>query len=177
MAAVSTESTPACPYVIGDDGIARWPREHAEAWIGLLESHKRLTRELEAELVAEHGLTLSSLEVLGRLAAAQGRALGLSALAAETGLSLSRVSRILDGLEARALVERRSSPEDGRAKTAWLTDLGLDLLRAAQTSHFEAVQKRFFDQLGPGEVAVLAAVFGRFAPGGALERVPTSGPE
>ena len=46
-----------------------WTQHEADAWIGLLETHKQLTRALDAELEARHGLTLSSLEVLGRLAA------------------------------------------------------------------------------------------------------------
>jgi DNA-binding MarR family transcriptional regulator len=164
MATGATETSSACPYVVGDDGLARWSATHAQAWIGLLESHKRLTRELEAEVAAEHGLSLSSLELLGRLAAADHRVQGLSALAARAGLSLSRVSRIMDGLEARGLVRRRPSASDGRAKEAWLTDAGLELLRAAQATHFTGVQRRFFDRLTADEVSTLAAIFGRLVP-------------
>src|SRR4051812_13108799 len=43
-------------------GLVQWTDTHAAAWIGLLETHKHLTRELEAELEAEHGLSISSLE-------------------------------------------------------------------------------------------------------------------
>src|SRR5438874_13551929 len=97
MATESDKTTPACGYVLGDDGLATWSDTHADAWIGLLETHKRLTRALDAELEAEHGLTISALEALGRLAAAPGRRLRLSALASERGLSLSRLPRVLDG--------------------------------------------------------------------------------
>ncbi len=67
----------------------------------MLETHKRLTRELESELEAEYGLSLSGVELLGRLAAAEGRMLRLTELAGQAGLSVSRVSRITDMLEAR----------------------------------------------------------------------------
>src|SRR3954470_15328890 len=154
----------ACSYVVGDDGLATWTDTHKDAWIGLLETHKRLTRALEAELEAEHGVSLSGLECLGRLAAADQRAMRLSALAAATGLSLSRVSRIIDTLEGRKLVERQSCADDARAVEAHLTDAGLELVRAGQASHFSAVQERFFAQLSPEEIATLAAVFGRFVP-------------
>jgi DNA-binding MarR family transcriptional regulator len=153
-----------CAYVLGDDGLATWSDVHADAWIGLLETHKRLTRALEAEMEAEHGLALSGVEVLGRLAAAEQRRLRLSALAAECGLSLSRVSRIIDALEARRLVERHSSALDARAVEAHLTDAGLDLARRAQATHFASVQERFFGQLSADEIATLADVFRRFAP-------------
>jgi DNA-binding MarR family transcriptional regulator len=153
-----------CAYVVGDDGLSRWSDEHADAWIGLLETHRRLTRTLEAELEAAHGLGLSDVEALGRLAAAPERRLRISDLAAQCGLSLSRVSRIVDVLERRGLVRRRPSPSDARAVDAHLTDAGLALAREAQATHFASVQRRFFDELSDDEVATLAAVFGRFAP-------------
>ena len=158
------ESEADCAYVVGDDGLSRWSDTHRDAWIGLLETHKRLTRALDAELEAAYGLSLSALELLGRLAAADDRTLRLTQLAEETGLSLSRVSRIVDALEERKLVERRRCEEDARARNAWLTKGGLELLREAQAKHFEGVQERFFDQLEPGQVRALAAVFARFAP-------------
>src|SRR3954463_2904295 len=104
--------TKACSYVVGDDGLATWTDTHKDAWIGMLETHKRLTRALDAELEAEHGLTLSGVECLGRLAASDGRAMRLTALANATGLSLSRISRIVDTLEARKLVRRESCSDD-----------------------------------------------------------------
>ena len=157
-----TEST--CAFVVGDDGLASWSDVHADAWIGLLETHKRLTRALEAELEAAHGLSLSGLELLGRLAAAPQRRRRLSALANESGLSLSRVSRLVDLLEARELVQRRPCSDDARAVEAHLTTAGLSLTREAQASHFSSVSERFFAELGPDELRVLAEVFGRFAP-------------
>jgi DNA-binding MarR family transcriptional regulator len=159
----NTEST-SCAYVLGDDGLATWSDTHADAWIGLLETHKRLTRALDAELEAEHGLTLSTLECLGRLAAADGRALRLTALAAATGLSLSRISRVIDTLEGRGFVERRACDSDARAVEAHLTQSGLELVRRAQASHFASVHRRFFEHLSYDEIETLAAVFSRFAP-------------
>jgi DNA-binding MarR family transcriptional regulator len=162
--ATPKEQIPSSAYVVGDDGISRWSDDSARAWIGLLETHKRLTRELDAELEAQHGLSLSALECLGRIAATDDNRMRLSALATETGLSLSRVSRIVDSLEDRGLVERHPCPGDGRAINAHLTDAGLTLAREAQSAHFAAVQERFFNQLSAEEVATLSAVFARFAP-------------
>jgi len=160
--AKKTDTT--CAYVLGDDGLATWSDTHADAWIGMLETHKRLTRALDAELEVEFGLTLSGTEVLGRLAAANGHTLKLSALAAETALSLSRISRIVDTLEARGLVERHQGMLDRRSVEAHITDAGVDLVRSAQGAHFAAVQERFFDQLSRDEIETLAKVFARFAP-------------
>jgi DNA-binding MarR family transcriptional regulator len=157
-------ATSTSSYLVGDDGVATWSDRHAEAWIGLLETHKQITRRLDAELEAGYGLSLSGLEVLARLAAAEDRCLRLSALALQTGLSLSRISRIAGVLHTRGLIAREPCPEDARAVEAHLTSDGLTLMRTAQQSHFASVQRVFFDQLQAGELEVLAGVFGRFSP-------------
>jgi DNA-binding MarR family transcriptional regulator len=149
------------------DGAAQWNPTYGDAWIGLLQTHRQLTRELDARLEAEHGLSLSGLELLARLNAAPERWLRLSALASQTGLSLSRVSRIVDSLEFRGLVERRPCPSDARAINAQLTENGETRLREAELTHRAAIQASFFDHLSHEEVATLAAVFARFAPGAA----------
>lgn len=153
-----------CSYETDERGLARWSEAHADAWIGLLETHKLLTRALDAELTAQHGLTLSGLELLARLAAADERQMHLTALAGASGLSLSRVSRIIGVLEERNLVDRHACPNDARAVHAQINDSGLALVRAAQATHFASVQASFFDQLDASEIQTLAEVFGRFAP-------------
>ncbi len=153
-----------CSYETDEQGLAHWTEAHADAWIGLLETHKQLTRALDAELTAQHGLSLSGLELLARLAAADDRQMHLTALAGASGLSLSRVSRIIGVLEERKLVDRHTCPSDARAVHAQINDDGLALVRAAQATHFASVQASFFDQLEEDEIAMLARVFGRFAP-------------
>ena len=153
-----------CSYETDERGLAHWTEARADAWIGLLETHKQLTRALDAELSAQHGLSLSGLELLARLAAADDRQMHLTALAGASGLSLSRVSRIIAVLEERKLVDRHTCPSDARAVHAQINDDGLALVRAAQATHFASVQASFFDQLEEDEIATLARVFGRFAP-------------
>jgi DNA-binding MarR family transcriptional regulator len=150
-----------CAYVLGADGLTRWREPHSGAWLGLLQAHRQVTRELESRLEARFGLSLSGLELLGRLAAAPERRLRLSALAGATGLTLSRISRIVDAYEERGLVERRTCPEDGRATNAWLTDAGLELAREAQTAHVADVQRVFFDVLSAADLEALSGAFAR----------------
>lgn len=162
-----------CVYVVGDDGMARLQGPHADAWTGLQRTHRRLTRRLEAALEQRHGLSLSTLELLGRLAAADGRHERLARLAEAVDLSLSRVSRIVDALERRGLVERRPCPEDTRATEAWLTEAGLELAHQAQATHLADVQRLFLDHLSHDELRTLATVFTRL---GDAEPVTTSPP-
>jgi DNA-binding MarR family transcriptional regulator len=143
---------------------AGWTQHEADAWIGLLEAHKQITRALDAELDAAHGLGLSTLELLGRLSAAGDEWPRLSVLARETGLSLSRVSRHMDALERRGLVQRRKCSTDSRAVEASLTDEGREVVAEAEAAHAAAVRERFLSHLSADEAAVLARVFARFAP-------------
>jgi DNA-binding MarR family transcriptional regulator len=164
-------------YFVGDEGLRAWTPEQIAAWTGVMEGQRRLARDVESELEAKHGLALSALGLIGRLAAAEDGILRLSTLAGEMGLSLSRVSRIVDALEARGLVERRPCPSDARATNAWLTPAGLALAREAQATVFASIQARFFDQLAEDEVEVLASVFTRFLgagdePGAACDQPP-----
>lgn len=163
------EEAGSCAYVLGADGLRQWREPHAGAWLGLLQAHRQLTRELESRLEARFGLSLSGLELLGRLAAAPARRLRLSALAGATGLTLSRISRIVDAFEERGLVERRVCPEDRRATNAWLTDAGLELAREAQSAHGADVQRVFFDALSIADLDALAGAFARL--GGSLREV------
>jgi DNA-binding MarR family transcriptional regulator len=146
-------------YFLGEDGVAGLTPERALAFTGLLESSRRLTRELERELEAAHELSFSALGLLGRMAAAERGTLRLSTLAHDMGLSLSRVSRVVDALEARGLLEREQCPADARATNARLTAAGVALVREAQATHRAGVQRRFFGQLSEEQVAALAAAF------------------
>lgn len=153
-----------CTYVLGENGVARLDGGPGAAWTGLLRTHRRLIRELEAAVHERHGLSLSALELLGRLAVAPEREQRIARLAAQIGVSVSRTSRILDGLEARGLTHRRPCPEDGRATNVALTAAGAQLARVAQADHVADVQRRFFDRLTDAQVRTLATAFERLAP-------------
>lgn len=137
--------------------------DEAAAWTGLLRAHRRLTRALERDLQARHGLSLSALEALGCLATAPDRRLRIARLADRTGLSLSRTSRLLDALEARGLVERQPCPEDSRASNVQLTAAGLALAQRAQRDHAAAIRRLFLDRLRPEEIRALAQAFSKLA--------------
>ena len=80
---------------------------------------------------------------------------------AAMGLSISRVSRIVDALEERRLLERRPCPADARATNVTLTEAGAELTRGAQAALFEFVQDGFAERLSEEETATLAKVFAR----------------
>jgi DNA-binding MarR family transcriptional regulator len=135
--------------------------EQAMAWEGLLEVSRHVRRGAEEALTEGFEMTVSMLGITGRLALAPARTLRQTALADAMGLSISRVSRLIDVLEERALVERQACPADARATNVRLTAAGGRLTARAQRTLFEHVQGSFFDQLQPAEVSVMAAAFAR----------------
>jgi DNA-binding MarR family transcriptional regulator len=157
MATPPRDVAPRAAYFLGAEGAACLSAEQALAFTGLLEAGRRLARELEGELEAAHGLSFSALGLLGRMAVAEGGTLRLTTLAQDMGLSLSRVSRIVDSLESRGLLTREPCPADARATNAHLTPAGAALAGAAQATHRAGVRRHFFEKLSEEQVAALAA--------------------
>lgn len=128
------------------------------AFAGLLRAHATATRQLNAQLVAEHGLTLSDYEVLLRLGRAPDRRMRRVDLAEQVLLTASGITRLLDGLEDAGYVERGSCESDRRVVYAVLTDAGLAKLRAASTTHVAQIDALFGERLDEAERSQLAGL-------------------
>ncbi len=148
-------------HMMGDDAAVSWDADQALAWEGMLELGRRLRRRAEDMLMQDYDLSVSMLGMMGRLRCADRRTLRQSALAEAMGLSVSRVSRVIDLLEERGVVQRTQCPSDGRASNVTLTDAGISRTTSAQHALFEVVSGAFADRLSPNETATLAQVFGR----------------
>jgi DNA-binding MarR family transcriptional regulator len=153
-------------YLRTEAGLKYFPPEREAAWFGLLAAHAELTRGLDACLSAKHGLSLSAYEVLSRLAHAEDGHLRMSALANCSQLSLSRVSRVIDMLEQRGLVARKSCSTDSRVVHATITEAGRTLVAEAQDTFFETVESRFLGRLSCDEVQLIGSIFGRLVQAG-----------
>lgn len=158
-----SEQTRQSAHLESHEDVKSWPPVRREAWMGLLQAHAQLTKSLDADLIANHQITLSAYEVLARLAHAEHGQLRMSQLAEQCLLSQSRVSRLVDQLEQRGLVGRAACAQDCRVVHAVITEPGRKLLRAAQETHFRGVQERFFGCLTRTEIEQLARIWGKVA--------------
>src|SRR5437868_15447641 len=95
-----------------------------EAWVAFLRSHAAITRQLNVDLLTEHGLTLNDYEVLLHLSHAEGGRLRRVDLAERVILTASGITRLLDGLERAGYVEKATCASDARVSYAQLTDAG-----------------------------------------------------
>lgn len=132
-----------------------------ETWRRFLRAHSSITRRLDAELVAEHRLTLNDYEVLLYLATAQERRLRRSDLADRVLLTRSGITRLLDGLERAGLVRRAECPHDGRVSYAVLTEAGYAALREASRTHLDGVRTLFVERFSEQELEALSALLAR----------------
>jgi DNA-binding MarR family transcriptional regulator len=132
-----------------------------EAWRSFLQSHASILRALDADLVAEHGMTSRDYEVLLYLSQAPDRALPMSALAEATMLTRSGITRLIDGLVASGLIERAPCAKDARISYAQLTDAGYEKLRSAGCTHVAGIQRMFLEHFTREEIDVLASLLGR----------------
>ena len=132
-----------------------------EAWRSYLQSHASILRALDAELVAEHGMTTRDYEVLLYLSQAPDRKLPMSALAESTMLTRSGITRLCDGLVASGMIERTSCESDARVSYARLTDEGYEKLRSAGCTHIASIQRLFLEHFSEEEIAQLAGMLGR----------------
>ncbi len=132
------------------------------AWTRLLRGHAAATRLMNAELQAEHGLSVNDYEALYLLSRAEGRRLKRVELARRLALTPSGVTRLLEGLEAAGLVERTTCPNDLRVAYAQLTDAGAEKLELASCGHVGSIRELFEEHFTDAEIDELSELLGRF---------------
>jgi DNA-binding MarR family transcriptional regulator len=136
-----------------------------DAWRGLLRVHACVLKALDTELEATHGLSLTSYEVLIRLAEAPDGRMRMCDLADSVLLSRSGMSRLVDRLERDGLIERCACVVDARGAYACITRAGLGLLEQARPTHVAGIRARFLAQFSQDELQHLAGCWSRLLPG------------
>lgn len=125
------------------------------AWRAFLLAQAAVLRALADDLDAEAGLPLAEYDALVNLAIAPDRRLRMSELADRLVISRSGVTRLVDRLEAQALVTRSTCTPDGRGAYAVVTPAGLARLRDAVPVHLRHVAARFLDVIDPADLAAV----------------------
>jgi DNA-binding MarR family transcriptional regulator len=140
----------------------------------MLLAQDAVVRSIEEDLARAGAVNLSWYDVLLELNGAPDRRLRMQDLAARTVLSRSRVSRLVDELVDRGLVERQPDPTDGRASFAHLTVTGREALRAAAPVYLDGIERHFTAHLDEHERSVLAVALQRVVAAHAARRPASS---
>jgi len=141
--------------------ISRLDARELRAWRGLLRVHAQLSKALDAQLDAAHGLQLTSYEVLLYLSDAEGGRMRMNDLAASVLLSRSGLTRLVDRLEREGYLERCSCAHDARGAFAVLTQPGREKLEAARETHLAGVREHFLAHFTPEELDLLGDAWER----------------
>jgi DNA-binding MarR family transcriptional regulator len=126
------------------------------AWRAFLYAYSVVVPTLDRELVSAQDLTLNQFEVLTWLRRSGERGLRMSELASRVVLSPSGVTRAVDQLERKGLVERCVFEGDKRGYLATLTAEGRALLRRATRDHLQGLREHFLNHLSPTQLEHLA---------------------
>ena len=140
------------------------PEEFA-AWRGMLRVHSAVFRELDRQLLAEHGFGIDSYGVMITLVGAPGRRVPIGELGLRRNLSPSGISRSVDRLTKLGLVERAHNPDDGRSLLVGLTTNGLRRLREAQASHHRVVREMLLAHFDRRDLKRLGELWEKAMPG------------
>jgi DNA-binding MarR family transcriptional regulator len=141
-----------------------------EAWRGMLQAHARVTQQLDAQMRAEHGVSVSAYEVLMFLTDAPDHRMRMSEIAQRVLLSRSGCTRLVDRLVELGYVTRCADATDGRGLHAELTEVGLVKARAARRTHLDGVRRFFLDQLTTTDQIALGDIWSRLNRAGEHEQ-------
>lgn len=116
-----------------------------------LEAFEGLVARLDA-VHAGHGLSGTDFDTLIRLARSPGQRLRMSDLAAQTSMSTSGITRVVDRLERAGAVRRDIDPADRRSSYAVLTETGLARLAADVPDTIDTIERWLTGPLGPRQL-------------------------
>lgn len=129
---------------------------HAAFFADLVRSETRLYNHFNDELRTEHGITTSQYEFLRYLRDHDGTR--ATDMAAEFAIGVGAVSKAMDRLEERGLIERRPNPINRRSMILAATGGGRALADAAETTFLRRLDRILAEAGTPEQIAATAQV-------------------
>jgi DNA-binding MarR family transcriptional regulator len=143
----SADSTPAGPLRARDPRLAPWR--------AFVRAQAHVSRRLDEDLRAEHGLSLQEYVALLILAESPDRRLRMGRLADSLTLSKSGATRLIDRLVDDGFVDRVTCSSDLRGAEAALTEAGLNRLRKAAPTHLRGIAEYFLSAIDHTDLEVV----------------------
>lgn len=134
-----------------------------DAWYSVVRMYHLVSHEVDLQLQRRHGLSMSTFEVLLRLAG-QTEPVPVKDLAAAVLISRSRLSRVLSDLADRGLVVRGGEPGDRRMTVTELTKLGREAYQQAARTHDQVVNDLMLSKLSERQIRAVAGAGDAVAP-------------
>lgn len=132
-------------------------------WRAYLDGTSRFEEALGQLHATELPLSLGEYTLLVQLSEAPDRTMRMSTLADRLTLSRSRLSHMVDRMEARGLVSRCTFERDRRGVNCRMTDDGWAALVEAAPGHVRAVRRLLVDVIEPEELRALGRIMAKIA--------------
>jgi DNA-binding MarR family transcriptional regulator len=124
-------------------------------WRAFVRAQAHVSRRLDEDLRAEHGLSLQEYVALLFLVEAPERRLRMGRLAEALALSKSGATRLIDRLVDDGLVVRVTCSSDLRGAEAALTEAGVSRLRTAAPTHLRGIAEYFLSAIDETDLATI----------------------
>jgi DNA-binding MarR family transcriptional regulator len=124
------------------------------AWESLFRAQVTVMRELNARFPTDE-ISFNEYDVLFNLSNQPGRSARIRDLTRHLLLTQPSISRLVDRLASRGIVEKHSDPGDGRGIIVSMTDVGSALYRRTAVSHAAAIAERVGGSLDHDELVAL----------------------
>jgi DNA-binding MarR family transcriptional regulator len=124
-------------------------------WRAFVRAQAHVSRRLDEDLRAEHGLSLQEYVALLILVEAPDRRLREPAHPEALALSKSGATRLIDRLVGDGLVARVTCSSDLRGAEAELTNTGVDRLRTAAPTHLRGIAEYFLSAIDEDDLSTI----------------------
>jgi DNA-binding MarR family transcriptional regulator len=150
--------------------MTRWlTEEELASWFPLAGVMLKLNPALDSQLQRDSDMTHFDYLCLAMLSEESDWTMTMSALAARTNASLSRLSHVITKLEKRGWVRRCRSDVSRRVTLVTMSEEGYAVLVAAAPGHVETVRSLIYEGLSDEDVANLQKLMSHI-----LERIEAS---
>ena len=124
-------------------------------WRAFVMAQAHVSRRLDEDLRAEHGLSLQEYVALLILVESPERRLRMGRLAEALALSKSGATRLIDRLVDDGLVARVTCSSDLRGAEAELTEAGVSRLRTAAPTHLRGIAEYFLSAIDEADLSTI----------------------
>ena len=150
-----TTTTTDSPTASAPTGPLRARDPRLAPWRAFVRAQAHVSRRLDEDLRAEHGLSLQEYVALLILAESPDRRLRMGRLADSLTLSKSGATRLIDRLVDDGFVDRVTCSSDLRGAEAALTEAGLNRLRKAAPTHLRGIGEYFLSAIEDTDLEVV----------------------
>jgi len=127
------------------------------AWEALFRAQVSVIRYLNNDFPTGE-LSLNEYDVLFNLSRQPSRQIRIRGLTEHLLVTQPSISRMVDRLASRGLVEKIDDPTDARGVIVRLTDHGFDSFRRVAQGHMNSIHQRVGDTLSNDELRTLTAL-------------------